>query len=148
MARTGDVSVSVLSELKKMVRTDAKMYWIVYKYAPALLPKKSANFKELQENYVCFQKLDEGHCENYIYLEDVQVAVKWLLRRVDTVRMIELYNKYYEKAKDDVQSLKVLLEFKKEFFRDEEESELYRILKDVNVDDTSEDDTEEFTMDL
>ncbi len=138
---------SIMAQLKDMVRTDTKVYWILWKFAPDLLPTASETFEDLQRTYAAFRNLSEDLCNRYIYLESVQTAVRWLLRRMDGARMIELYNIYFDRAKSDVQAFRALIDFKKEFFRDEEDSELLQILSGVDLDgDTGGDD--DFEMDL
>lgn len=139
---------TVLATLKEMVHTDTKVYWIVWKYAPDLLPTPCKTFEDLQENYVAFRKLTEDICNRYIYVESVQSAIRWLLKRMDGARMIELYNIYFERAKSDVQAFKALIDFKKEFFQDEESSELMQILSGANVSTNTDDEDEDFTMDF
>ncbi len=139
---------TVLATLKEMVHTDTKVYWIVWKYAPDLLPTPCKTFEDLQENYVAFRKLTEDICNRYIYVESVQSAIRWLLKRMDGARMIELYNIYFERAKSDVQAFKALIDFKKEFFQDEESSELMQILSGANVSTNTDDEDEDFTMEF
>lgn len=138
---------SVLAQLKDMVKTDTKVYWILWKFAPDLLPTPCKTFADLQSNYVAFKNLSEDICNRYIYLESVQAAVKWLLKRMDGARMIELYNIYFERAKSDVQAFKALIDFKKEFFQDEESSELLQILNGANI-STDTEEEEDFSMDF
>lgn len=138
---------TVHQTLKDMVRTDSKVYWILWKFAPELLNTESElkTYKDLQNKFVCFQKLDENTVNRYIYNEAVQNAIKWLLKRQDGVRMIELYNIYYERAKTDVQAFKALIDFKKEFFAGNEQSELVKILNGVKI--QSNDDSDDYQMD-
>ncbi len=139
---------SVMKSLKEMVRTDTKVYWILWKFCPELLPTQCKTYKDLQDNYVAFKNLDEDTVNRYMYNEGVQNAIKWLLKRMDGARMIELYNIYYERAKSDVQAFKALIDFKKEFFADEEGSELLRILGGADVSEDDSEDDEDFQMDL
>lgn len=144
MGRIQDKTFSIFKDLKNIVKTDSKAYWILFKFAPELLPRKSKTYKELQDNYVCFAKFDEEYCENYIYQEDVQSAVKWLLKRKYTADMIDMYQKYLEKAKNDTRALKDFMMLKDEFFKDENANELLNILQGIDVDTT--DDTDDYEM--
>lgn len=139
---------SVMKELKEMVRTDTKVYWILWKFCPELLPTQCKTYKDLQDNYAAFKNLDEDTVNRYMYNEGVQNAVKWLLKRMDGARMIELYNIYYERAKSDVQAFKALIDFKKEFFTDKEGSELLKILGGTDISEDDSEDDDDFQMDL
>ena len=139
---------SVMVTLKEMVRTDSKVYWILWKFCPELLSTKCETYEDLKKTYAAFRNLDEDTVNSYIYNEGVQNAVKWLLKRMDGARMIELYNIYYERAKSDVQAFKALIDFKKEFFSDGESSELLRILGGADVSEDDADNEDDFQMDL
>lgn len=141
---------TIQQALKEMVRTDTKVYWILWKFAPELIntEEEIKTYKDLQKAFVCFRHLDEATVNKYIYNEGVQNAIKWLLKRQDGVKMIELYNLYYEKAKTDVQAFKALIDFKKEFFAESEQNELVSILNGVNIQNNDdEDDSDDFIMD-
>lgn len=76
---------SVLMSLKDVVKTDGKVYYILWKYAPDLLPKNTLEnpiktFEDLTAAYECI-KPDQRICENYLMEENVQKAVKWLRSR-------------------------------------------------------------------
>lgn len=143
-----DHEKSVMASLKEMVRTDTKVYWILWKFCPELLPTQCKTYKDLQDNYAAFKNLDEDTVNRYMYNEGVQNAVKWLLKRMDGARMIELYNIYYERAKSDVQAFKALIDFKKEFFTDKEGSELLKILGGTDISEDDSEDDDDFQMDL
>ncbi len=48
--------------------------------------------------------------------------------------MVELYNIYYDKAKEDVQAFKAFVDFSKTFFKGNEESELQKALNGIDFD--------------
>lgn len=80
-----------------------------------------------------------------LYKEDVQAGIRYLLKRLDGKRDIELLIKYYDMALGgDVQALKAYMDFKKNFFTDNETDELKDILAGAVVD--IDDDDEDFKM--
>jgi hypothetical protein len=135
---------SIISHLKEMVKTDAKVYFIIWKYAPDLLPKQNIKtFKNLTDNYKTFTSgMTEISCENWLYEQNVQTAIKWLLERIHQAKMIELYNIYFDRAKTDTNAFKAFIEFSNQFFAQKQDSELLGILKGVNLDDDAEDESE------
>ena len=144
---------SVISVLKDMVKSDVKIYYILFKFAPELLPKNTEqtpikSWEDLKRAYKCYEKFQsEEACRNYMYEENVQKAVKWLLGRKRTIEMIELYQRYINLAKDgNVQAFKAVLEFSNGFFEDNGQSELMKILSGVNLDSTDATDDEDFNM--
>ena len=81
---------SVLMSLKDMVKTDGKVYYILWKYAPDLLPKNTLEnpiktFEDLTAAYECI-KPDQRICENYLgrkCTKGSQVAKKQTTRTKD-----------------------------------------------------------------
>ena len=138
---------SVLMSLKDMVKTDGKVYYILWKYAPDLLPKNTLEnpiktFEDLTAAYECI-KPDQRICENYLMEENVQKAVKWLRSRQHAQKMFDLYDEFCEKAATgDVQAFKAVLEFGDKYLSDTKEAELLKVLHNVNLnsDDEEEDD--------
>lgn len=144
---------SVISILKDMVKSDVKIYYILFKYAPELLPKNTEKtpiktWDDLKRAYKCYEKFQsEEACRNYMYEENVQNAVKWLLERKRNIEMIELYQRYIELARDgNVQAFKAVLEFSEGFFKDSKQSELMKILSGVNLDSADTTDDEKFDI--
>lgn len=134
---------TVIQTLKDMVGSEAKAYWILWKYAPEMLSGEYKTFDELQAAYVAFKGTSEEAASKYIYQDVVQKGAKYILKKLDTKRDIELYNEYYKLAMNgDVQALKAYMEFKKDFFKENEENELMQILRGVDVDDTEDEDFE------
>lgn len=142
----GKIEKSILSALKEITKSDAESYFILFKYAPELIPADNIKtFEDLKSNYATFEGRTEQSLEKSLFREDVQKAIKYLLKRLDGKRDIELLNKYYNLSMSgDVQALKSYLDFKKKYFADNEADELKSILKGVTIknDDDEDDDFE------
>lgn len=128
---------SVLSKLRELTKTPAKAYFIVWKYAPHLLPDQSIKtFDDLKGSYKTFTEgMTEVSCNNWLMEENVQTAVKWLLKRLHQSKLIELYNTYYNKAKEDTNAFKAFTDFSEKFFAQEKDSELLSILNGIKADE-------------
>lgn len=127
---------SLLQKLHEMLPTQVKVYYIVWKYAPHILPKKVDTFEELTAEYKGFTKgMDEAQCERWLAEESVQAAVKYLLKRMHAQKLVELYEIYFDKAKEDVQAFQAFSKFSEKFFEDDGEDELRTVLKEVKLDD-------------
>lgn len=127
---------SVLQKLKEMVRTDAKVYYIMWKYSPQLLTDcdKLKTFDDLKKTHKCFTEgMTAQSCENWLTEQNVQSAIKWLLKRLNQQKMIELYNIYFENAKKDTNAFKAFVDFSEKFFSTEKESELLSLLQNADV---------------
>jgi hypothetical protein len=137
---------AISTTLKEMMNSDKKMYYVLWKYAKNLLPDcdELKTFDDLKKHYKALQSdgLTQQFCENWLYEDNVQKAVKWLLQRLDTNKKIELYNTYFEKAKEDVQFFKAFSDISKDFLKDDKEGKLQSLLQNVDIPD-DEDDTEE-----
>lgn len=128
---------SLLQKLHEMLPTQVKVYYIVWKYAKHLLPKKIDTFEELTSEYKGFTEgMDEAQCERWLAEESVQAAVKYLLKRMHNQKLIELYEIYFDKAKSDVQAFQAFSKFSENFFKDEGEDELRNILNKTDLGDT------------
>ena len=141
---------SILPALKDMTHSDSESYYIIWRYAPELLPSNEniKTFEDLKSTYKCFENRTEQSLEKALFKEDVQAGVKYLLKRLDGKRDIDLLNKYYDLAMGgDVQALKAYMDFKKNFFVDDEVDELRAILKGANA-NVSDDDISDFEMEL
>ncbi len=145
--KKSDGDKSILSALKEITKSDDIAYYIVYLYAPELLDKDNIHsYSDLQAAYVHFEKRDEKNLKKLLYKESSQKAIKYLLKRIDTSRDIELLNKYYELSKSgDVQALKAYIDFKRAFFADNSETdELKSLLQGATLSAKEE----EFEMNL
>lgn len=126
----------LLQKLHEMLPTQTKVYYVVWKYAKHLLPKKIDTFEELISKYKGFTKgMDEAQCERWLAEESVQAAVKYLLKRLHKQRLVELYELYFEKAKEDVQAFQAFSKFSEKFFEDDGEDELRSIINGIKLDD-------------
>lgn len=130
---------SLLQKLHEMLPTQVKVYYIVWKYAKHLLPKKIDTFEELTAEYSGFTEgMDETQCERWLAEESVQAAAKYLLKRIHGQKLIELYEIYFDKAKEDVQAFQAFAKFSEKFFEDNGEDELRTILKGTKLSDMEE----------
>ena len=126
---------SLMQKLHEMLSTQVKVYYIVWKYAPHILPKKVDTFEELTAEYKGFTKgMDEAQCERWLAEESVQAAVKYLLKRMHAQKLVELYEIYFDKAKEDVQAFQAFSKFSERFFEESGEDELLSILKETDID--------------
>jgi acyl-CoA-binding protein len=132
MGKSTSQEQSVLMHLKSMVKTDTKVYYILWKYAPELLPAKFITFDDLKNNFKCFTAgVTEKTAENWLMEENVQTAVKWLLKREHQKKLIELYNIYYDKAKTDTNAFKAFIDFSNQFFNDDKKSDVLDIIQNI-----------------
>ena len=123
-------------KVKEIVHTDAKVYYIIWKYAPHILPNKEVKtFQVLKETYKCFSNgMDEPFCENWLIESNMQTAVKFLLARLHQQKMITLYDTFYNQAlKGDVQSFKALQEFSEEFFKSDGDSDMRKLIHNADL---------------
>lgn len=96
-------------------------------------------FEDLHNNYQYFtDTMTEDFCETWLTENVCQNAVRWLLNRLHQQKLIELYNMYFEKAKEDTQAFKAFIEFSDKFFADEKESELLSILNGTDIPEDEE----------
>ena len=125
---------SVLTKLFELTGNKAKSYYIVWRYAPHLLPKENiVTFEDLHNTYQFFTPgMNERLCENWLSEAKVQTAVKWLLKRLHQQKMINLYNTYYAKALEDTQAFKAFVDFSDKFLATEKESELLSIINGLD----------------
>jgi len=134
--KSSQIEQSLLSKLHEMLPTQVKVYYIVWKYAKHLLPKKIDTFEELTKEYKGFTEgMTEEQCERWLAEETVQAAVKYLLKRMHNQKLVELYETYYDKAKNDVQAFQAFTKFSEKFFEESGEDELHSILKQTKLDD-------------
>ena len=141
MGRGTKEEKGIVPALREMLNSDYMAFWVVWKYAPDLLPEKFNNFDEFSQHYKAISNkgLTERDCEKFLYIDKVQRAIKWLMGKQKNARMIELYNTWYEAAKKDANALKEFIKLQDIFFQGEQENELEKILRNVNVDDDEDD---------
>lgn len=127
---------AIFTVLKEIVGTDTKAYYIMFKYCPELLGQfqedRIKTFKDLTDTYACFtEKITEKICEKYLYEETCQKAITWLLKRLHHKRLVELYNLYFDKAKEDVQAFRAFQDFSEKFFAETKENDLSLLLSKI-----------------
>jgi acyl-CoA-binding protein len=132
MGKSTSQEQSVLKHLISLVHTQTKAYYILWKYAPELLPAKFKTFDDLKNNYKVFTAgVTEKTAENWLMEENVQTAVKWLLKREHQKKLIELYNIYYDRAKEDTNAFKAFIDFSNQFFNDDKKSDVLDIIQNI-----------------
>lgn len=130
----GDTS-GIVTKIKEMTGADHLAYYIVWKYAPQLLTKQDLNtFNDLAGAYACFKNRNQAGLEAKLTEPTQQDAIKYLLERLHKTKLFELYNLYYQRAKEDTNAFRAFLEFSKDFFG-AEQNELIDILKGVDIND-------------
>ncbi len=99
MANAGDKTAGIISKLKQFT-SDAQAYYITWKFAPELLPKKGIKtFEELVDAYACLNRRDytEAYCETWLTVDEgAQKATRWLMQRLHQSRMMQLYDTLYK----------------------------------------------------
>lgn len=121
---------SLLAKLEEYVPTH-KAYFIMWKFCGMY---QHLNFEEFSKNYLNGVKPET--IEKYMLEEDVQKAIKYAKKIVHQKNLIELYEIYFEKAKEDTQAFRAFNDFSKSFFADEKDSELTVLLNGIDdVDD-------------
>lgn len=78
-----------------------------------MLPNKEIKtFEDLHKSYQYFtDTMTESFCETWLTENSCQQAVRWLLNRLHQQKLIELYNLYYSKAREDTQAFRAFIEF-------------------------------------
>lgn len=142
---------TIYQNLKDMIGTDTKVYYIMYLYCPEYLKgateKPIESFDDLKSRYEVFSEtITEEICKRYLLEEGVQSAVKWLLKRLHQKKMIELYNTYYQKALDgDTQAFKAFLDFSETFFKEDKENGLTALLSRIPDSEINKIDEEDYS---
>ncbi|ABR48988.1 hypothetical protein Amet_2838 [Alkaliphilus metalliredigens QYMF] len=111
--------------------TEKKSYWILWKYG--VLYRENKSFEEFSKKFL--GGMNEEYAEQYLLEEDVQKAIKHLHKILHTQKMVELYNIYFERAKDDTNAFKAFADFSKTFFAEDKESDLAALLNGVDIDE-------------
>lgn len=141
---------TIYRQLKDMLGTDTKVYYLMWKFCPEQLkdahqhPVKT--FEDLKNRYKVFSDtITEEVCEAYLLESGCQTAIKWLLKRLHTKKNIELYQKYYDKAMaGDVQAFKAFEDFSEKFFKEDKEGGLTKLLNRIKDEDIEESDDEDY----
>ena len=125
---------SILTQLKE-VTTETKATYICWLYAKELLPQDFKTLEDLKKYYPMIPKgVTEKTAQRWLLEDSVQKAIKMLLKAQHEKKLVELYNIYYEKAKEDTNAFKAFTDFSQQFFADSKETELQAILKGVKLD--------------
>lgn len=96
--------------------------------------------EEDREDFAEYSKRFMGGVElstamDYLFEEDVQRAIKFWMKQMETQRLMKIYNKQYKQALEgDVQSAKFIMDFGKSGFFNEKENELEQLLHGIKVD--------------
>jgi len=132
----GTTKISITQRMRELV-CEYKVLYLFWLYAPELLPDgKFDTFDDLKDHYQVFPKgVTEKQAKNWLYEEPVQNALMLLMKSSHEKKMVELYNIYFEKAKDDVQAFRAFVDFSNTFFADKGETELQKILNGVDLND-------------
>ena len=135
---------TIMVQLKKLV-SEYKVVYLLWIYAKELLPdhENINSFEQLKEKYKMIPNVTtEESASRWLLEERVQAATKYLLKRLHNRRLVDLYNLYFEKAKEDVASFRAFTDFSDKFFADESQTELQKIIANIVIDEESGDDTE------
>lgn len=144
---------SLLSAVREIVDGNEPIaYYIVWKYAPQFLPDgdNCDTFDELSKRYDCISKRTEISIIKSMYNENAQRAIKYILRRIDVQRSVDILNKFYELSMaGDPQALKAYMDFKTKFFAESETTnELEQILHGMSFNSDGDDEEYDFSLKL
>lgn len=131
----GNLNTGLITRMKEIVPTEYKVIYILWKYYPEYYKGEGLKtFDDLKSRYAMFtDTITEELAERWEVEDSVQQAIKYLLKKLHSKKMIQIYNTFYEKAMSgDVQSAKFIMDFSKDFFADESESELTTMLNDID----------------
>lgn len=133
---TASKFTAIRQQMKEMI-PEYKALYLYLLYSPELLPDKNIKtYEQLKANYQMFPKtVTEHDAQLWLYEEPTQNALKLLLKAKHNQKMVELYNIYFEKAKEDVQAFRAFVDFSKTFFKDNDESELQKILNKTDIEE-------------
>ncbi len=138
MGSSSEVS-GIIRKLKKFTN-DPKAYYILWKYAPHLLPKSGIeSFQDLKDAYACFNPVGytEQFCDSWLDLDEgAQKAVRWLKNMLHQSQMIKLYDSLFKRALEgDDKACKSLLQVSKELFADvdKKKDDLEALLKGFTI---------------
>ena len=141
--------LSIYRNLKEMLSTDTKVYYIMWLYCPEYLKEADIRpiktFDDLKNRYEVFSDtITEDVCKRYLLEQGCQTAIRWLLKRLHQKKLVDLYETYYQKAMDgDTQAFKAFLEFSDKFFKEDKENGLTKLLNripDADLESDSEED--------
>lgn len=119
---------TLIAKLKEMV-SEPKARYILYKVGLG-----NQDWDYISNAYLNNISLEDAETK-YKTEEDVQNAMKYTMKILHHNKLIELYNIYFDRAKEDTQAFKAFIEFSESFFAGEKESDLIRILNGVDLDE-------------
>ena len=95
--------LSIYRNLKEMLSTDTKVYYIMWLYCPEYLKEADIRpiktFDDLKNRYEVFSDtITEDVCKRYLLEQGCQTAIRWLLKRLHQKKLVDLYETYYKKA--------------------------------------------------
>ncbi len=135
---------TLMVQLKKLI-PEYKVIYLLWIYAKELLPDHNniSCFEQLKDKFKMIPNATtEESASRWLLEERVQAATKYLLKRLHNRRLVDLYNLYFEKAKEDVASFRAFTDFSEKFFADESQTELQKIISNIVIDEESGDDSE------
>lgn len=142
--------LSIYRNLKEMLSTDTKVYYIMWLYCPEYLKdadiRPIKTFDDLKNRYEVFSDtITEDVCKRYLLEQGCQTAIRWLLKRLHQKKLVDLYETYYKKAMNgDTQAFKAFLEFSDKFFKEDKENGLTKLLNRIPDEDLELDSEEDY----
>ncbi|MGX8701360.1 hypothetical protein [Caproiciproducens sp.] len=126
-------SKSILTELSDKFNNRVA-YYLVFKYAPDLLPTpcKTNDFEDFKKNYSFMEKVEKKTAEGWLRNKDVQNAVLDIKKRNYIIDLIDLYQEYKEKSKDDPKYITGFFQIKNELFKETKGDDLANDLMGMN----------------
>lgn len=96
-----------------------------------------SKWESISKSYFNGYELDYVKNKN-LHLEEVANAHKYLLSVTHKQRLIELYNIYFDRAKDDTNAFNAFVKFSETFFKDEQELGLTALLNNIDIGEDDE----------
>jgi hypothetical protein len=120
---------TIYSKLREFT-TEAKVRYVLFKVGLS----EESDWNVVSSRYLNGLSLEDMD-RKYSTSEDVQKAMKLVLRILHDKKMSELYNIYFDRAKEDVQSFRAFTDFSEKYFANDKEDKLISILNGVDFDD-------------
>lgn len=128
----GAKRVSLVQDVKSLV-SEEKQKYIFWK-----LGIITDDWEVLSKRYL--RGKTQEYCDTeYMRDENVLKAMKLVMKIQHQSKMIELYNIYFERAKEDTNSFKAFVDFSKNFFDEKDDSELIKLLNGVDLEGDEDD---------
>ncbi|MEA4899401.1 MAG: hypothetical protein VB115_14325 [Christensenellaceae bacterium] len=131
---------AILEEMKQRAGGDSRGLYVLWRFAPHLLPDKNIKtFDDLKSKYTAMKNCNEDDCKAWLYEKRSQDAIKVLHSRLHQNKMIEIYNSLCEKALGgDTQAFKAVKSIGDQMFGESSENSLDNILNRVEFDEEQE----------